>query len=794
MKKKLRLMLLCVLVLQTAGTLAQQRQLPLPVEEALAALHFPFATPVDLSPDGRWVAFTLQDDRRKERAAAGYTGVFFTPTGVPGGSLGCDIWIANIQTGESKNLTESKGSSWAPVWSPDGNYLAFYSDRSGAARLWVWERPSGKLRQVSEEIVRPYFVAEVARWGPDSRSILVKILPEGMTIEDARDAILSPPLQQAQKRGANSSTALVYRSPGGRETGTGERQYVKDRWTSNRRADLAIIKVATGNVRRIATGFNPAWYDISPSGSNVAFTSTKGFESLNTMRRMHDLIVVSLSDARPRVIAPDIQLDFDGITVSWSPDGRLLSYITSGSGSSVNGDCFVVSANGGEPRNVTPSPHPLFSNGWRAPLWDAAGEHIYLLSSASVWKANVKENRAGEVATITDRRIIEAVAPCEGGRFWSPDGGRSMIVITRDERAKQDGFYQIDLNTGTRVRVLEERKSYGYNPIANIDVTSDGKQIVFVSEDAGHSAEIWLASVDFKNPRQVTRINPQLDRYTMGTSQLIEWQGPNGETLRGALLLPVNYQEGRRYPLIVNVYPSVNLSNNINYFGLNPSGAGVNNMQLFATRGYAILLPDSPWPEGTRMQGVAKMVLPGVAKAVELGIADPERLGIMGHSNGGYGALSLIVQTTRFKAAVCNAGFGNLIGFYGYLEPDGSSYGVAQVEEGKGMGGPPWQFVNKYIENSPALYLNRVQTPLLLVHGARDRGVPSFLADEIFVGLRRLGKEVEYAKYEEEGHSQISWSYINQVDYLNRIINWFGKHLKNDQGLQSVIGHGGQNR
>ncbi len=64
------------------------------------------------------------------------------------------------------------------------------------------------------------------------------------------------------------------------------------------------------------------------------------------------------------------------------------------------------------------------------------------------------------------------------------------------------------------------------------------------------------------------------------------------------------------------------------------------------------------------------------------------------------------------------------------------------------------------------------------MHGAEDTSVPSFLADEIFVGLRRLGKEVEYAKYEGEGHYEGNWGYYNQVDYLDRIINWFDKHLK----------------
>lgn len=598
-----------------------------------------------------------------------------------------------------------------------------------------------------------------------------------MTIEGVRDAIVSP--QQMEKRGGNISSVLVYRSSVSERTASSEDQYDESGSQRNRRrADLALIEVVTGKVLRIAKGSYPAWYDFSPDGSNVAFTKAKGFESSHSSQRVYDLVVVSLPDARARIVAADIQLDFFGMTVSWSPDGKLLSYITSSSGGEVKGDCFIVPLDGGDARNATATPHPYFSNYWRAPLWDATGEHIYLLSSDSIWKVTMKEHKAEAVTTIPDKKIIEAVAPKGGGRLWSPNGGRSVIITTRDDRTKQEGFYQIDLTTGNHTRLLEEKKSYGGSPIHNIDVSSDGKQVVFVAEDATHSAELWLAGVDFKNPEQVTSINPQLDRYAMGTSRLIEWQGLDGETLRGSLLLPVAYQAGKRYPLIVKVYPEVNLSDYANNFGLNPFGAGVDNMQLFATRGYAVLLTDSSRPKVDQMRGVAKTVLPGISRLVELGIADPERLGVMGHSNGGYGTLALIVQTTRFKAAVCSGGFGNRIGSYGQMARDGSSWAVAHSEESRGMGGPPWQFPNKYIEDSPLFYLDRVQTPLLLVHGADDTTVPSFLADEIFVGLRRLKKEVEYAKYEGEGHYEGNWGHVNQVDYLNRVIAWFDDHLK----------------
>src|SRR5437762_12672126 len=145
----------------------------------------------------------------------------------------------------------------------------------------------------------------------------------------------------------------------------------------------------------------------------------------------------------------------------------------------------------------------------------------------------------------------------------------------------------------------------------------------------------------------------------MGTARLIEWRSLDGENLQGALLLPAGYEEGKRYPLIVYVYGGATLSDHINHFGVDDGGPF--NMQLFATRGYAVLLPDAPQRLSTPMVDIAKTVLPGVDKVIELGIADPERLGVWGHSYGAYSTLSLIVQTKRFKAALAADGTGNLL-------------------------------------------------------------------------------------------------------------------------------------
>ena len=182
------------------------------------------------------------------------------------------------------------------------------------------------------------------------------------------------------------------------------------------------------------------------------------------------------------------------------------------------------------------------------------------------------------------------------------------------------------------------------------------------------------------------------------------------------------------------------------------------------------------------MQDLAKTVLPAVDKTIDMGIADSKRLGVMGISYGGYSTLALLVQTIRFKAAVMDVGFGNLSSMYGVMFKSGIANGVPWAEEGQGrMGGPPWQLPERYVQNSPIFFLDKVQTPLLINQGGMDTS--PFHSDEIFVGLRRLEKKVMYVRYENEGHG-IEY-YGNRIDYWNRLIEWFGLHLNHERETSS---------
>ena len=731
--------------------------MPLQIEDALSSLSFQNGVPIDLSPDGKWVAYTLKDPRRGQKTDDERYG-FFTRSGVRIFEVGCDVWVTNTTAGQSKCLTNGEGSSWGPVWSPDGNYLIFYSDRDGQARLWRWDKAADTLQQVSDITVRPYFGDEVVRWTPDSRKVLCKVIPEGMALEDTLDLIVGPPKAIQNKKRDSQPSTLIYRSPIVSEQDDcaeeSQENTLDTDVTNVYLADLALIDVFSGSAERIVCRHKVTGYWLSPDVTKVAFTVLT--------ENGYDIAVVSLSDCDPHVIASDVQSEHK-FSVSWSPKGDLLGYTSAG-------DCFIASVGRDAPQNLTSTSHPSFGNTYRAPLWDASGENLYLLASDTLWRISIARSTVDAVTQIPDRRLIEVVSPASGGRFWSPDGGKSLYLIARDDKTKKIGFYKVNLSTGQFNQLMEIDANCGSPAILTIDVSDDNQYVIYTRQDAQRCEDIWIAGVDFQNPRQLTHINPVDDTVVMGTGQLINWRSLDGEELYGALLLPADYEPGKRYPLVVWVYGGDRGGDRVNRFGL--EGPGINNLQLLATRGYAVLFPDVPLQKGTPMQDLAKMVLPGVDRAIEMGIADPERLGVMGHSYGGYCTLALIAQTTRFKAAISSGGYGNLIGSYGQMRRDGSTYGESK------LGGTPWQYRDRYIENSPVFYLDRIQTPLLLLHGELDNAVPSFLADEIFVGLRRLGKWVMYAKYEGESHAPADWGYANQVDYWNRIITMFDTFLK----------------
>jgi len=727
----------------------------LPVEDAVMPREISAGSSISFSHNGKFVAYTV---------SRGHLDSTLTiARGVPWFARGTDIHVIDLVTNKEEDITGGKGSNWEPVWSPEKNLLAFLSDRDSDRKinLWVWDAEAKRIRKESSLEARP----GALEWTRDGQGIIFFASMSSPSVSDLS--------KENVERAASPDVhgVRLYKSPGKSVETAEANPWSLDEYSG----ELVWIERESGKTHLILRG-KIGTYKLSPDGLRLAASVATRFENPGSQQVLFDVTVLTLVPGERRLALSDVRLGSDGSGFSWSPDSKRLCLRTKDN----NKDAYtykVVDIATGKVLSLTASPELSSRTEGSGPVWDERGDAIYFSRDGELWRGDAVEGTATSIARIPGRQIVGLVCR-QPDRLWIRRK-EFAAVITHDDQRKQDGVYEVNLRTGASRKLMEDGQCYtcvlNHESIA---VSRSGETIIFISEDAAHEPELWATDPAFRSARQLTHLNPHFDSVPMGAARVIDWLSDDGERLHGALLLPANYQPGKRYPLVAYVYGGVSLSDHFDRFGL--AGSGPFNMQLLATRGYAVLLPDAPQHVGSPMLDLAKTVLPGVNKSIELGVADPNRLAVVGHSYGGYSTLCLIVQTGRFKAAISVAGDSDLIGSYGEMQEDASAYGVAIAEHGQGaMGGTPWEYRERFIENSPFFYFDRIQTPLLIVQGSRDTAVAPFLGDQIFVALRRLGKEAEYAMYDGEGHSPSQeWSYEHQVDLAYRIIRWLDEHLR----------------
>lgn len=794
MRRHRRLSAVLLLSLSTplaGGTLAQGLE-PLPLEVAVALRGHNGRSPINLSPDGQWIAHTIESDETVPRG----TSRAFAATGFPfaEGDARMEVTLSSTTSDETILLGAADAASWGGVWSPDGLRVAFYSDEGGQAGLWIWERETGARRRVGDLIVRPFFGFETVRWAADSRRLLVKLLPEGTTVAEANALVpipqAEPPVQEVTPGEPSvevrlSTAARAAEAARGEEVAPDTGTPPVDGREVYRRglaADLSLVDVDTGEVERIVRGETVRRYAFSPDGRSVAYTVLTGFvPDIQASRydlRLHELGSRSDSDRAPdRVLAKEIDLSY-GIEWSWSPNGERIAYTSSGQVG--EGHYVVVPVHDGEARaleNAAPRFAP--GEGEVPPIWSADGGTLYGVGDGALWRVDPESGEAREIARVEGWDLRSLVTPWYGSAVaWSSesaesdgDGGERLWLFARETGGWRGAIVSVDPATGeTNVALQPDRSfSHVFSQAAGPSTGRAAGRIFFVSRDQRQPGEIESYDLASGAVRRVSRINEGLSRYALGEARLLRWTSDHGEELAGALLLPPGYEPGRRLPLVVWVYGGELGSRSVGRFGFWGS-LPTFNMHVLATRGYAVLAPDAPVRPGRLTEDLVATVLPGVDAAVEQGYADPERLAIMGQSFGALNTLALLTRTDRFDAAVMTAAVQHPDLVADYLS--GTSTGYYEMGQG-GMDGTPWEVLERYRENSPLFDFPEIETPILIGQGDQDGDLVPVNA--IFAALERLGKHVELRIY--RGESHVITRDANVIDFWRRRLELLARHL-----------------
>ena len=315
---------------------------------------------------------------------------------------------------------------------------------------------------------------------------------------------------------------------------------------------------------------------------------------------------------------------------------------------------------------------------------------------------------------------------------------------------------------------------------------------LFTADAATDGSHLWIcggAGRPMTSCKEIWKANEWTREIKPATSELIDYQAIDGTPLKAWLVLPPDYAAGTKLPVVTIVYPGTTYdAESARRFSL--FDADFEHPQLFAALGYAVLLPSMPEPKDPTsyhsLTTLTNGVLPAIDAVIARGIADPDRIAVIGQSAGGFATQGLITQTTRFRSAIASAGFSDLVSFYGtfygqYRYGDAGAPQTGQVlrmlqfEKGYGnLGGPPWVQSERYRADSAVLLADKVETPILLIHGDIDF-VPIKQDEELFTALYRQDKRAEFLRYQGEWHT-IS-KRANVLDMWKHIGEWLAETM-----------------
>lgn len=309
----------------------------------------------------------------------------------------------------------------------------------------------------------------------------------------------------------------------------------------------------------------------------------------------------------------------------------------------------------------------------------------------------------------------------------------------------------------------------------NFQKARDANALIYSQENFQTFPDLIASDLNLKKSTRISDVNPQQKDYNWGSIELVYWNSLEGEKMEGMLVKPENFDPNKKYPLMVNFYEKS--SNGLHNHRDPYPHRSTMNYSFYASRGYVIFNPNVNYGTGYPGEDAYNCVIPGITSLIEKGFIDKENIGVQGHSWGGYQIAHLLAETDIFKCAEAGAPVVNMISAYGGIRWGSGLSRMFQYEHTQSrIGGTLWEYPLRYIENSPIFTLDKVNTPVLIMHNDEDGAVPWYQGIEYFVGLRRLGKPAWMLNYRGEPHWPLKTQ--NRIDFNIRMSQFFDHYLK----------------
>ena len=414
-------------------------------------------------------------------------------------------------------------------------------------------------------------------------------------------------------------------------------------------------------------------------------------------------------------------------------------------------------------------PRPHGSAGWTKD--DSA---ILIYDRYDIWsfdpegkKAPVKLTKNGRDSKVAYRRIN-----LDREQEYV-DLSKPVMMAGFNEKDKTTGIYRAKLSASENPTLLVGG-SYNFG---NVVKAKGADKYIYTRENYEVFPDIWATDASFKKSVQLTQGIRQQEPYIWGTAELISWTSLDGKALEGVIYKPANFDPNKKYPMIVNFYERN--SETLHAYHMPEAHRSTIDYSMYLSNGYIVFNPDVRYRDGYPGESCYNCVMPGISEVLSRGYVDAKRIGAQGHSWGGYQVAYLATRTGLFAAIESGAPVVNMFSAYGGIRWGSGLARSFQYEHTQSrLGATPWSDPRRYYENSPLFLMDKVVTPILIMHNDQDGHVPWYQGIEYFVALKRLGKPAWMLNYTGEPHWPTKTP--NKLDFQIRMKQFFDHFLKGE--------------